>query len=156
MQPCDTDVVKQIDIVAHHPQRDDGFFCDGHIGSSGGNHHYGALANNPIVLTNHDCTSAFIEFRFRYDLFDPFKMSSGCSGDQDVVFVLVNGLNDVGHLIDGLAGAEHHFWKSLAERTMMIDIGKSEVFKRQTAKPLQGFIVAGKAPDLKSSRMRTI
>ncbi len=41
-----------------------------------------------------------------------------------------DGLGDAGDLVGGLALAEHHLWKPLADGAVVVDAGESEVLER--------------------------
>ena len=45
-----------------------------------------------------------------------------------------------GHLSGSLALAENHLGHALAEGTMVVDLGEAEVFEREMAETLHGFV----------------
>jgi hypothetical protein len=60
--------------------------------------------------------------------------------DENIVIVLVHGLDDTADLFDGFSATENHFRKSLPQCAMVVDVRETEVFERQSLQPMQSVV----------------
>jgi hypothetical protein len=84
-----------------------------------------------LVLEDRDCPRSFVKLGFGSDLFHPLELSCRGSCDQDVVIVFMHRFNDASDLFHCFSLTENHFWKTLAQAAMVIDVCESKVLEWQ-------------------------
>ena len=136
MQTGDSNIVQGLNRVSEYVERDDGFFGNGNIGSPSRNNQDCAFSTYRFVPSNNNRPGSGIEHGFRHDFLNAGILLAGRSRHENVVLVLRHGFDNSSHLFGRFAGAENSFRKSLAQAPMVIDIGKSQVFKRKVPEPI--------------------
>ena len=131
MEAGHSDVVKGIDVVAHHLQRHDRFLGNGHVGCPGRNHQDCAFTVNLRIFLNNNGARPLMVFGLGSNPFHTLEVRGGTPGNQDVMVVPVHRFDDARDLIDRFTFAENHFRKALPKGSMVIDVGEAEILERQ-------------------------
>jgi hypothetical protein len=140
----DSDVVDVLDVVAHQFRGDDGFFGDRDVTGSGGDDYDHALALRLAITLENDGASEWTILWLGH-------IVSECGGDGGVLFfggtrgedvAAVGGEagEDVGDLAGRFARGKNHLGHALAEGAMMVELGETQVLKRQVTQALDGFV----------------
>ena len=133
MDSRDADVVEVFDVVAHEFGGHDGFFGNGDVAGSRGNHGDGSFAVGSWVALQHDRSRQFAVFGGAYFLLDCGELFFVGVRGQDVAAMLGQPRENLGDLRRSLAFSEDHFGHAGAEAAMVIDLGKAQIFERQMA-----------------------
>ena len=134
------DVVKMLDVVAHDFGGDDGFLRHRNVAGPGGNDGDVALAVLLVIALQDNRPRQFSVFRLAYFLFDCGELLLAGASGQNIAFVLRQPRKNLRHLCRCLALPEDYFGHSCAQRAMVIELGKSQVFKRQMSQALNGVV----------------
>ena len=73
------------------------------------------------------------------------KHIGGCARGQHVAAMQGHADKNLGHLRRALAGGEDHLRHAGAQRAMMIELGKADVFKGQVAQAVERIVDLGAA-----------
>src|SRR5580698_1839555 len=135
-----TDVVKMLNVVAHDFGGGDGFFGHGNVTGAGGNDGDGAFSVFLVIALEDDGTRQFAIFCLADFFSYGCELLFGGAGGQDVTAMLGQAGKNLRYLCRGLALAEYDFRHPRAQRAMVIELGESEVFKRQMAQAGHGLV----------------
>ncbi len=95
------------------------------------------LPGGSLRLFKRDGARGFVIRRARFRAAHRFEALPRCARGQHVAARLGHARKDLRHLRGGLSGGKNHLRHSGAQRAMMIELGESQVFKRQVLQPLQ-------------------
>ena len=141
MQSCNSDVVERIDGIPENFESHHRFLGNRHIRSARRDHHNRALSANTFILSNNNGSSGCVKFRFRHDFPNTSVLFDGRSRYKNIVLMLRHGSDDPCDLLGRFSCAEYGLRKPLPKTPVVIDVGKTEVFKWQIAKPVEGTFV---------------
>jgi hypothetical protein len=140
MNAGDSDVVEVFDFIAHDFGGYDGFFRDGDVTGSGGDHGDDSLAIFlRIALQNDSAGEVAIFDGANFFLYGGKLFFAGARG-QDVATVLGETGKNSCHLRRRLAFSEDDLGHAIAQGAVVIDFGETEIFKRQMAQAGDGIV----------------
>src|ERR1700681_2060840 len=144
----DSDIIDMLNVIAHQFRGDDCFFGDRDVAGSCGHDHDHALAVQFAIALEYDGTGDWPIF---WAIFCQVhsgghggKLFLGSSGRQHVSAVGGQAGEDVRHLPRRFSLSKNHLGHSLAQGAMVVDLGETEVLKRQVTQALYG-LVGGEA-----------
>src|SRR5258708_432983 len=133
MDSCNADIIKMLNAVAHHLCRHQGFFGDWDVAGSSRDNRNRALAVFFLVTLQHDRTREFAIFHATDFLLHRGKLWLISACRENVAVLFSQPGEDLRYLRWCLALSENYFGHSRAQCAMMIDFGKSQIFKRQVS-----------------------
>src|SRR5713226_3712333 len=141
MQPGHADIVDGLGAVAHHFRGQAGLLGNRDIAGARRKSQNQPLARARMVAPDGDRARKRMEFRLAaqppYGTIDAFAGAR----NQDIVLRgprTQHSADNPGDLLRSLAWGEDGLGKTLAQRAVVVNLGKAEVFKRQVAQPLDG------------------
>jgi inositol oxygenase len=108
---------------------------------SWGHDEYRAFAADRPVAADHDRTSGLMEFRRGLNFLHAVVLVDVGTRYEYVVLPGPHRLNDLRHLIRSFSCSENHLGKALAQRAMVIDIRKTQIFEREISESLDSLIL---------------
>ena len=139
MNARNANVVNLLDAITHQPGGQNRFFADANVAGSRGNHGNRAFASDFMIAFDGNHAGKRVEFRGFADAFDGSKYFGVRAGYQHIVLAALmpqHRVHNFRHLYRCFSFAEDDFGKPLAERTMVIHLRKSNIFKGQMLDPL--------------------
>src|SRR6202521_5310206 len=144
----DSDVIDMLNVIAHQFGGDDRFLGDRDVAGSRGHDHDHALAVPLAIALEHDGASDWaILWTIFWTIFCPVRSGGdggilflGSSGRQHVTAMGGQAVEDVRHLARRFALGKHHFRHALAQGTMVVDLGETEILKGQVTQALYGLV----------------
>ena len=145
MDSCDTHIVEVMNFIAHHLSRNHRFFGNGNIAGSSRNYSDHALPIFRRILLQYNRAREFAIFHSTNFFLHRGKLLVVGASGQNVAAVFRQARENSCDLRRSLPFPENHFRHSRAQRTMMIDLGKSEIFEWQVAKTINGLVGSDRA-----------
>lgn len=136
----DTNVVNGFGAIAERAGGHQGFFRDGDVACAGGDDENRALSANLAIALDDDGARKRMEPGCAREAFDGGVDAAIGASDENIVAGMPaseHGTNNFGDLLRRFATPENDLSETLAERTVMVDLGEAQVLEGQMAEPLE-------------------
>jgi len=127
--------------IIHQLQSNYSLFCNGNIRGAGRNDEYRAFTADRPVAADHNRTSGLMEFRSGLDFLHAVVLVDAGTRYEYVVLPGPHCLNDLRHVVRSFSCSKNHLRKALAQRAVVIDVRKTQIFEGEISESLDGLIL---------------
>jgi hypothetical protein len=136
----DADVIDMLNVIAHQFRGDDCFLGDRDVAGSGGYDHDHAFAVPLAITFEHDGARQRPIFGQAHSGGDGSILFLGGSSCQHIAAMGCEAGEDVSYLSRRFSLGKNHFGHTLAQGTMVVDLGETEILKGQVTEALDGVV----------------
>src|SRR5580700_12203706 len=133
-------VIKMLNLVAHDLGCDYRLFSNRNVAGSRRDHRDNSLAIFLFVPLQNDCPRQFVVLGPTHFLFYCGELLFASPRRKKVAVMLRQSRKYLRQLRWRLALSKYHFRHAYPQRAMMIDLGESQIFKRQMPQALDSFV----------------